>query len=113
MFLHSNARICMFFMFSSVFLVFQFNRLGSDSIFSLSFVFLAVFRCFRVEHPSSDSPLVVAFLSDRDGQWGIWVMPRTGGEPKKIVDYSKINTSPVLWGEGDRHWTFDRISWGP
>jgi hypothetical protein len=55
----------------------------------------------------------VAFLSDRDGLWGIWVMPRTGGEPKKIVDYSKINTSPVLWGEGDRHWTFDRISWGP
>ncbi len=55
----------------------------------------------------------VAFVSDRDGLWGIWVVPRTGGEPTKLVDFSKINTNPSPWGTGDRDWTFERISWGP
>lgn len=55
----------------------------------------------------------VAFVSDRDGLWGIWVVPRTGGEPTKIVDFSKINTNPSPWGTGDREWTLERISWGP
>lgn len=55
----------------------------------------------------------VAFVSDRDGKWGIWVVPRTGGEPEKLLDFSKINTNPSPWGTGDRDWTFERISWGP
>lgn len=55
----------------------------------------------------------VAFVSDRDGKWGIWAMPRSGGEPTKLVDISKINTNPSPWGEGDRVWMNERISWGP
>ena len=55
----------------------------------------------------------VAFVSDRDGLWGIWVVPRTGGEPTKVLDLSKINTNPSPWGVDDRDWTFERITWGP
>jgi len=55
----------------------------------------------------------VAFVSDRDGRWGIWVVPRTGGEPVKVVDISKINTNPNPWGAGNRAWMTERISWGP
>jgi len=55
----------------------------------------------------------VAFVSDRDGKWGIWVVPRTGGEPKKIVDLSTLNTPGIPWGVDDRAWTTERITWGP
>ncbi len=55
----------------------------------------------------------VAFVSDRDGKWGIWAMPRNGGEPIKLVDISTINTNPSPWGVGDRAWTNERLSWGP
>ncbi len=55
----------------------------------------------------------VAFVSDRDGKWGIWVVPRSGGEPTKLLDLSTINTNPSPWGTGEREWTFERISWGP
>jgi len=54
----------------------------------------------------------VAFVSDRDGKWGIWVVPRSGGEPEKILDLSKINTNPSPWGVDERAWMFERISWG-
>ena len=55
----------------------------------------------------------MAFVSDRDGRWGIWVVPRRGGEPQKVVDISKINTNPSPWGDNDRAWMMERISWGP
>ena len=55
----------------------------------------------------------VAFVSDRDGKWGIWAVPRRGGEPVKLLDISKINTNPSPWGVGDREWITERISWGP
>ncbi len=61
----------------------------------------------------------VAFVSDRDGPWGIWVVPHTAGrpngEPRKVVDLSTINTRPSPWGtEQDRRaWLTERISWGP
>ncbi len=55
----------------------------------------------------------VAFVSDRDGKWGIWVVPRSGGEPTKVVDISKINTNPSPWGTENRAWMTERISWGP
>jgi hypothetical protein len=55
----------------------------------------------------------IAYVSDRDGVWGIWVVPLTGGEPLKVVDMSKINTSSSPWGTGDRDWMLERISWGP
>jgi hypothetical protein len=55
----------------------------------------------------------VAFVSDRDGRWGIWVMPLAGGQPVKVVDIATINTNPNPWGAGDRAWMMERISWGP
>jgi len=55
----------------------------------------------------------VAFVSDRDGRWGIWVAPRAGGAPVKVVDIATINTNPNPWGNGDRAWMMERISWGP
>ncbi|MCB0167853.1 MAG: PD40 domain-containing protein [Anaerolineae bacterium] len=55
----------------------------------------------------------VAFVSDRAGTWGIWAVPRSGGEPVQLLDLSKINTNPSPWGTGDRDWTTERISWGP
>ena len=55
----------------------------------------------------------VAFVSDRAGTWGIWAVPRSGGEPVELLDLSKINTNPSPWGTGDRDWTTERISWGP
>ncbi len=55
----------------------------------------------------------IAFVSDRDGKWGIWVVPRTGGEPQKVVDFSTINTNPSPWGVDERAWTRERITWGP
>lgn len=55
----------------------------------------------------------IAFVSDRDGKWGIWALPRTGGEPTKLVDISTINTNPSPWGVGENDWTNERISWGP
>ncbi len=53
----------------------------------------------------------VAFVSDRDGLWGIWAVPLAGGEPQKIFDISKINTNPSPWGVGERDWTLERMSW--
>jgi hypothetical protein len=55
----------------------------------------------------------VAFVSDRDSKWGIWVVPQSGGEPLKVVDISKLNTNPNPWGIDDRAWMMERISWGP
>lgn len=55
----------------------------------------------------------VAFVSDRDGKWGIWAVPRLGGEPIKLVDISTINTNPNPWGVDERAWTNERLSWGP
>ena len=55
----------------------------------------------------------VAFISDRDGKWGIWAVPRQGGEAQKLLDLSLINTNPSPWGVGERDWMFERISWGP
>ncbi len=55
----------------------------------------------------------VAFVSDRDGTWGIWVMPRLGGEPTKLLDFSTINTNPSPWGAEDHAWMNERMSWGP
>lgn len=50
----------------------------------------------------------VAFVSDRDGTWAIWATPVTGGDTQKLFD---LPNNP--WGERDRDWTNERISWGP
>ncbi|MCB9076131.1 MAG: PD40 domain-containing protein [Anaerolineaceae bacterium] len=55
----------------------------------------------------------VAFVSDRAGTWGIWAVPRSGGEPVELLNLARINTNPSPWGAGDRDWTTERISWGP
>lgn len=51
----------------------------------------------------------VAFVSDRSGQWAVWVTSVFGGEPQKLFDLP----ATVPWGDGDRAWQTERISWGP
>ncbi len=51
----------------------------------------------------------VAFASDRDGAWAVYVAPSSGGEATKLFEFPKANP----WGTGDRDWTNERMSWGP
>jgi hypothetical protein len=51
----------------------------------------------------------IAFASDRDGRWAIWVVSATGGPVQKLFNLPSDNP----WGDGDRTWTNERISWGP
>ncbi len=51
----------------------------------------------------------VAFVSDRDGAWAVWVVPVTGGEPQKL--FALPDKDP--WGTGDLAWYFERMSWSP
>ena len=50
-----------------------------------------------------------AFVSDRDGHWSVWAVPVIGGESHKLFDLP----NPTPWGDGDRVWLNERISWGP
>jgi hypothetical protein len=61
-------------------------------------------------HPSQDaggtfSPdrRYVAFMSDRDGGWGIWVMNADGSSPQKLA-------AVPGFGAG---WAEERLAWGP
>lgn len=51
----------------------------------------------------------VAFVSDRGGAWAIWVVAVAGGPARKLFDLP----AAMPWGDGDRAWTNERISWGP
>jgi hypothetical protein len=51
----------------------------------------------------------VAFVSDRDGRWAVWVTPLAQSAPQKLFDLP----GNVPWGDGDRSWSNERISWGP
>jgi uncharacterized repeat protein (TIGR01451 family) len=51
----------------------------------------------------------VALVSDRGGRWAVWVVPVAGGPAQKLFDLPGDNP----WGDGDRAWTNERISWGP
>jgi hypothetical protein len=51
----------------------------------------------------------IAFVSDRDGQWAIWVTQAAGGSAEKLFNLP----SDRPWGDGDRSWLNERISWGP
>lgn len=53
----------------------------------------------------SPDGLSVAFVSSRNGHWGVWIAPFTGG-PIKHLDFITITGWP---GE----WTNERLSWGP
>ena len=50
----------------------------------------------------------MAFVSNRDGQWAVWAVLATGGTPAKLFDLP----TNMPWGNGDRSWTNERISWG-
>ena len=43
----------------------------------------------------------IAFVSDRDGSWGVYVMSANGGEAVKVAD----------WGEEHADWLIERIAW--
>lgn len=51
----------------------------------------------------------ITFISDRGGQWAVWVTSTAGGPAEKLFDLPASNP----WGDGDRTWTNERISWGP
>ena len=52
----------------------------------------------------------VAFASDREGAWAVYVAPSSGGAATKVFAFPKGNP----WGGGgDRDWTNERMSWGP
>ncbi len=50
----------------------------------------------------------VAFASDREGTWAIFIAPATGGPAQKLLAFPKPNP----WAVGDRDWTTERMSWG-
>jgi tRNA A-37 threonylcarbamoyl transferase component Bud32 len=51
----------------------------------------------------------VAFASNREGGWAVFVAPSGGGPAQKLFDLPKPNP----WGVGERDWTNERMSWGP
>jgi hypothetical protein len=51
----------------------------------------------------------VAFASDREGAWAVYVAPAGGGQATKVFAFPKGNP----WATGDRDWTNERMSWGP
>jgi Tol biopolymer transport system component len=62
----------------------------------------------------------IAFVSDRDGAWGIYVMPAPGTQAQMNADgpaQRKIHTmesgyTPPLWSQyGGRDWRDEQISW--
>jgi hypothetical protein len=48
----------------------------------------------------------VAFVSNRDGRWGVWVVPSGGGTAQRLP----IDIPSWIGGYGG--WTTERISWG-
>lgn len=51
----------------------------------------------------------IAFASNREGGWAIFVAPIGGGEAQKLFDFPVANP----WISGERDWFNERISWGP
>jgi hypothetical protein len=49
----------------------------------------------------------VAFVSSRDGRWGVWVVPIVGGDAERLP----IEIPGWIGSYGG--WTVERISWGP
>ncbi len=49
---------------------------------------------------------LIAFVSDRDGAWGIWLMEPDGSNQRKLFTMDGGYTA-----EG-YDWTSERISWG-
>lgn len=51
----------------------------------------------------------IAFVSDKGGLWAVWAAPASGGPAQKLFDLPDQDP----WGEDDRNWLNERISWGP
>ncbi len=51
----------------------------------------------------------VAFLSDRGGDWAVWVVSVEGGSAQKLFDLS----GPLPWQVETADWTDHRIAWAP
>jgi Tol biopolymer transport system component len=48
----------------------------------------------------------IAFVTDREGAWSVYVMRIDGGLPYKLFDLDPG------YGRDDRDWRQERISWG-
>ncbi len=51
----------------------------------------------------------VAFLSNRDGNWAVWVAPIGDGPVRKVFDLP----TGAPWDTGTKTWTDQRITWAP
>jgi Tol biopolymer transport system component len=49
----------------------------------------------------------IAFVSNRDDNWGVWVIPSTGGQA------TRLPFTGLQFATGERNWTTERIAWGP
>ncbi len=49
----------------------------------------------------------IAFVSNRAGDWSLWVVPRDGGRARSLP------IEGLRFGTDARNWTTERISWGP
>ena len=50
----------------------------------------------------------VAFVSNREGGWAVWVAPLTGGVAYKLFDLPDGS----LWASNEDEWVRQRLSWG-
>ncbi|MCX6043964.1 MAG: hypothetical protein NT075_02545 [Chloroflexi bacterium] len=51
----------------------------------------------------------VAFLSNRDDKWAVWVAPIAEGPARKVFDLP----TGAPWDEGAKNWQDQRITWAP
>jgi Tol biopolymer transport system component len=61
----------------------------------------------------------LAFVSDRGGQWGIWLLHVASGQLYKVTTFEKnLSLTPppsyeLYKAQGERHWWDEQLSWGP
>jgi Tol biopolymer transport system component len=51
----------------------------------------------------------IAFVSDRDDEWAVWVAPVSRGPAQKLF----VLPVDAPWGDDGQTWLNERISWGP